>query len=481
MWSREAGGAEPDPRKHAGYCSTLQAVGNRDALASRSSAPTTEPPVLPESAAPTPAAHPALEAMLARPRLAGLTVAPDGSLLVVGVVTPAPGATRYRTALWGLDPDGTDEPRQLTRSAVGETSAAFLSGGDLLFTSARPDPDAAEPPQDPPAALWRLPRAGGEAELLLAPSGGVQGIWTAERSDTVVIAVDLHRDATTFEEDAEREQARRDAGVTARLYDPGEYPVRFWDRWLGPREPSLWVLDLNGGPATSPQPPRLLARGPALRDAELALDPVGSTVVATWMRTGPRRSPDDLVSDLVAIDVATGQRRVLVDDGRSFAAPAVSPDGSRLVCVAADLGAPDRAPEHALVLLPLGGDDTPTGTGRDLTPDWDRWPQAPRWSADGTAVLCTADDQGHAPAFRVDADDGRVTPLTAEGAYTDLCRPAAGPRPEVGYALRSTVASAPRAVRLEFDAATQHPVELPCPAGTDPQDTPGGAGDRHRR
>jgi dipeptidyl aminopeptidase/acylaminoacyl peptidase len=404
--------------------------------------------------------------MLARPRLAGLTAAPDGSLLVVGVATPAPGATRYRTCLWALDPDGDDQARQLTRSAAGESLAVFLSGGDLLFSSARPDPDAEEPPTDPPAALWRLPRAGGEAELLLAPSGGVRGVWTADGCEVVVVAVDLHRDATTFAEDAEREQARRDAGVTARLYGSGEYPVRFWDRWLGPREPSLWVLDLTGDASTHGRP-RLLARGAALRDAEVALDPDGTTLVTTWARSGPRRSPEDLVTDLVAIDLATGQRRVLAADGRAFGAPAVAPDGSRVVCVAADLGAPDRAAEQTLVLLPL----TEGGTGedaRDLAPEWDRWPQAPRWSPDGTAVLCTADDQGEAPVFRVEPGDGTVIRLTAEGAYDELCLAAAGPRPDVGYALRSTVGSAPRPVRLELGVREQHPAPLPCPAGTDP-------------
>jgi dipeptidyl aminopeptidase/acylaminoacyl peptidase len=425
--------------------------------------------------------HPALEAMLTRPRLAGLTAAPDGSLLVVGVATPAPGATRYRSCLWAIDPDGADPARQLTRSAAGEALATFLSGGDLLFTSARPDPDAEEPPTDPPAALWRLPRTGGEAELLLAPSGGVRGIWTANDREVVVVAVDLHRDATTLEEDAEREKARRDAGVTARLYEPGEYPVRFWDRWLGPREPSLWVLDLTDDdvtddglsdddrtddPATRGRP-RLLARGAALRDAEVALDAAGTTVVTTWARSGRRRSPEDLVSDLVAIDLVSGQRRVLVADGRAYAAPAVAPDGHRLVCVAADLGAPDRAPEQTLVLVPLAEDGT-AETVRDLTPDWDRWPEAPRWSADGTAVLCTADDEGQAPVFRVDPRDGTVTRLTAEGAYAELCLPPSGPDPAVGYALRSTVGSAPRPVRLELGGSDQHPAPLPCPAGTDP-------------
>ncbi|TVR17252.1 MAG: S9 family peptidase [Nitriliruptor sp.] len=435
--------------------------------------------------------------MLTRPRLSGLTVAPDGSLLVVGVATPAPDGARYRTALWSVDPAGSAAPRQLTRSAAGESAAAFLPGGDLLFTSARPDPDAAPDSPEPPAALWRLPRSGGEAELLLAPSAGIRGVWTAAEADVVVVAAEVHLAASTLEDDAAREQARRDAHVTARLYEPDEYPVRFWDRWLGPREPALWVLDLGAeadaevadaveggvdaereGAADAERDAdpggrvRLLARGAGLRDTGVALSPDGSTVVTTWARTGPRRSPDDLVTDLVAIDVASGQRRVLADDGRSYGAPSVSPDGSEVVCIAADQGAPDRTPDHTLVLVPLPDAETERlAKPRDLTPGWDRWPDAPTWTADGGAVLCTADDHGHAPVFRVDTVSREVVRLTTDGAYQDLAVPASGSGGRAGFALRSTVATAPHPVALDLDAQEQQPVALPSPGGDDPADT----------
>ena len=435
--------------------------------------------------------------MLTRPRLAGLSVAPDGSLLVVGVATPAPDGTRYRTALWAVDPSGSAAPRQLTRSEAGESTAAFLPSGDLLFTSARPDPDAAPDSSEPPGALWRLPRAGGEAELLLAPSAGIRGVWAAAEADVVVVAAEVHLAASTLEDDRAQQQARRDAGVTARLYEADEYPVRFWDRWLGPREPALWVLDLGAdadsevaggadgaadgpadgaadGPAdTAPGPRvRLLARGAGLLDAEVALSADGATLVTTWARTGPRRSPDDVVTDLVAIEVVSGQRRVLADDGRSFHSPAISPDGTEVACIAADQGAPDRAPDHTLLLVPLSdGRSEPAGTPRDLTPGWDRWPQAPRWSGDGSSVLCTADDHGHAPVFRVDPVSREVVRLTTEGAYQDLVLPAADGADRVGYALWSTVAAAPRPVRLDLDAQEQQPVALPSPVGDDPTDT----------
>ena len=416
-------------------------------------------------------AHEALEAMLARPRLAGLSVAADGSLAVVGVSTPAPKGTRMRSSLWALDPAGVGEARQLTRSAAGESAATFLPDGDLLFTSARPDPDAPDTPDAPPAALWRLPRAGGEPELLAAPDAGVRGVWAAAQTPVVVFAAELHPGAENLTEDAERAKARKEAGITAQLHGPGTYPVVHWDRWLGPREPGLWVLDLRDGVAEQERI-RLLARGPALRDAAVALTPDGSTVVTTWARTASRRTPGDLATDLVAIEVSSAERRVLADDGRAFGAMAVAPDGRRVVCTAQDLGAPERVTDRTLVLLDLVDGGEPV----DLTPELDRWPDAPGWTVDGTAVLFLTDDEGHRSVQRVEAAEVTtaegvpvrvVTRLTDEGAYSDLCLPAAGG----AYALRAEVGAAPRPVRFDPAEPAADEVELPSPVGADPDHT----------
>ena len=90
-----------------------------------------------------------LQAFQNLPRLAGLAVSPDGARLVTTVATPDPDRTRFRTALWEIDPVGARPARRLTRGA-GEAAPAFLPDGDLLFTSARPDPDRKEPDRGRP-------------------------------------------------------------------------------------------------------------------------------------------------------------------------------------------------------------------------------------------------------------------------------------------------------------------------------------------
>src|ERR1019366_3288856 len=143
-------------------------------------------------------------------------------------------------------------------SVAGEAGgAAFLPDGSLLFTSSRPDPDAKPDPaavtrEEPTHALWLLPPDGGEARLLAAPAGGVDGLAVSRGAPVIAFGSGLHVGAATFAEDAERAKARREAGVTALLFED-DYPIRYWDHWLGPRRRHL----LPAGPPAGP-PARLL-------------------------------------------------------------------------------------------------------------------------------------------------------------------------------------------------------------------------------
>ena len=449
-----------------------------------------------------------LETFLAQPRLAGLALSPDGDRLVVGVATPAPDGKRFKTALWQLDPTGGADPRRLTRSASGEAAATFAADGSLLFTSARPDPDVAEPDTDPAKALWRLPVDGGEPQLLAAPDAGAGQLLVADDAPNAVVAAEVFPDADTLADDAQQDRARSDAGVSALLFEG--YPIRHWDHWLGPREPGLWQLTTDppddvatlraaatrtaGADDTSratdratdratghdgddphaatddaaPDPApagdeslTLVARGPRLYGGDAALSPDGTTLVVGWRHRETARAPSDVSSDLVAIDLATGERRVLIADGRDHSEPAVSPDGRMVAAVASDLGAPDRAQQVSLELI-----DLTDGTTRQLAADLDLWPSAPAWLPSGDALVFTADEHGHRPVFRVELATGEVTRLTAAGAYSDVCVTRDG---ATLYALHATVASPPRPVRLDTSTSDQSPTTVPSPAGDPPQ------------
>ncbi len=396
-----------------------------------------------------------IDTMLQLPRLSSLRLSPDGRRLVVAVGRVAPDGKKMATSLWRVDPSGEAPPRRLTRSVEGEAGgAAFLPDGSLLFTSGRPDPDAKPDPDRKPNALWLLPPDGGEARLLAAPDGGVDGIACARAAAVIAFGAAVHRGSADFLADAEREKARHEAGVEALLFD--DFPVRHWDHWLGPRHRRLFAAPLpadvegRGAQIDHPRDLEPVVGGFTFEEAGFDISPDGSTVVA--VRRVPGTFPETH-DDLVAYDVATGAARQLTTGDAWYADPAISPDGRHVAAIRATFATPDEAEVATLIVL-----DVATGEQRALAEGIDRRPEHPLWGPDASVLYFSADDEGHRAAYRVDLPGATVTRLTRGGAVTDLC-----PSPDgtTVFALRSTMATPPRLVRFDARIADQVPAELP--------------------
>lgn len=379
-----------------------------------------------------------VEELLKLPRLAGLTLSPDGERLVTSASRPSRDVKKMLSALYELDPRGASAPRRLTRSREGESGARFAPDGSLVFLSPRRDPEADEDdPRGERNALWALPAEGGEARLVTGPPGGVESFAVARGSGTVAFATGMFPGTSGLEEDAAREKARKDAGVEAQLFT--DYPIRFWDHDLGPRERHLRLLEdpqkeRSEGKDLVPSP------GRSLDLATFDLTPDGSKLV-----TGRRRETDALLRrdmTLVCVDTRSGKQRVLADDAADYGSPACSPDGRHVVAVRSARSTPDAPGDHTLFLF-----DLESGEGRDLLPGFDRWPEDPVWSPDSRFVYFTADDDGRLPAYRVEVSTGEVERLTDEGSFGDLCP---SPDGKTLYALRSSILEPPHPIALDL-------------------------------
>ena len=387
-----------------------------------------------------------LEAFQALPRVSSLALNPDGTMLVACVATLDAKKQKWVNAIHAIDPTGEQPSRRLTRSAKGEGSPVFTDDGALLFTSSRPDIDSDD--DDDPEALWLLPAAGGEARRVGTRPGGVGGPVTG--GSVLVVTSDTLPASTDGEDDDVRRTARKDQKVSAILHTG--YPIRHWDHDIGPGEPRLLVGALSEDPDDTVVWRDLTpAPGRALDNADYHLSDDGSVLVTTWSvqePLGARRST------LVAIDVATGERRVLADDERSeYHGPRVSPDGSRVACLRELRSTPEDPGDRQLVVLSLVGGPEQVITG------WDRWPGGARWHGDD-ALLVTADDGGRSPVFRVELAEESVTRLTLDdAAYSDVCVARDG---SAAYALRSAYDGPPTPVRFD-PRAPGTPERLPSP------------------
>ena len=383
---------------------------------------------------------------LAVSRVVDLTMSVDGTRLVATVASLNDDGNKLVNALWEIDPTGTSEARRLTRSDKGERGAAFHPDGSLLFVSDRDADDDDDPP-----ALWQLPPVG-EAERVLARPGGVAGVVVAQQAGTVVLSSSVLPGSADVDTDEKRRKARKDAKTSAILHTAS--PVRFWDSDLGPDELRLYATDdLRAEPTElTAQPGRALDH-----DAEFAVTPDGGAVVTTWYVVDRPGFPR---AQLRMIDTRTGEHRVLADEERvHFHSPAVSPDGTRAVCVRTQDQTVDDPPKVSLWMI-----DLESASGRELVADPDIWPGAPQFSASGTAIFFTADEQGHAPVFRLDLDSETITRVTAAGHYTKV---QVNPDGRTLFALRDGWDTPPRPVRLDATATDGAHTELPAPGSTD--------------
>ncbi|MBO3089592.1 S9 family peptidase [Cellulomonas dongxiuzhuiae] len=392
-----------------------------------------------------------LDAYVALPRLSGLVLSPDGTRLVTAVQTLDRKRTGYVTALWEVDPAGERPARRLTRSAKSESSAAFTPAGDLLFTSARPDPDAQDPDAEPTPALWLLPADGAEARVVADRRAGVGGVQVATGAPTVLVVSDVLPSASDPADDDRRHQERKDAKVAAILHTG--YPVRYWDHDLGPGSPHALVATVGtdvAAPRAGEGDPRLDLRDVTpdarieLLEQSPALSPDGRTVVTPWNRGGAR---GELRTHLVAVDVATGERRVLVEDeAGDIGHPVVSPDGQWVAYARETISTPHRAPAVELWVVPFAG-----GEPRRLAAGWDRWPSSPVWLPSSDALLVVADDDGRAPVFHVELSSDTVTRVTSDdAAFSDV---RVSPDGRTAYALRTSYEAPAHPVRIDLAAA----------------------------
>ncbi|MFF2242971.1 prolyl oligopeptidase family serine peptidase [Arthrobacter sp. NPDC058130] len=411
-----------------------------------------------------------LDHYLAIPKVSGLALSPDGARLVTTVATLGAKGTEFCTALWEVDPGGVKQARRITRSAKGEAGAVFAANGDLYFTSARPDPES--PDADPVGALWILPSDGGEARVALSRAGGIGAVHAARNADTVLVTASVLAGSTDEDNDEERRKTRKDNKVAAILHSG--YPVRYWDADLGPAQPRLFAVESGGQleagkPATVDAAPPLQLRnltpdaGSRLRDAVSVVSPDGRTIYSSLAK--PLANADSR-SVLVAIDVATGTRTILLDtEGLSYFPGPVSPDNRSLVVVSESDTTPFEAPQVKLHLLDVAGPAAGESTLTPLAHDWDRWAHPAAWLPDGSALLVTADEDGASPVFRIPVagkpgEAGQVLRLTADAAaYTDVV---VAPDGRSAYALRSSYEFPAEPVRIDLDGGGV--VRLPAPA-----------------
>jgi dipeptidyl aminopeptidase/acylaminoacyl peptidase len=392
---------------------------------------------------------------IALKRVSSIAASPDGRWLAVAVQRLDSDGARYVSDLWKVPTDG-GAAVQLTRGDSKDNAPAFRHDGALAFLSNR-KPLAGKPDEgaDKRMQLWLLDAAGGEPRQLTDEPLGIDSFRFAARADRLAyFAAVLPGVPQDKQREAAAERAKKGPG--ARHFK--RQPVRHWDHWLhqDPDRASthLIVCNAEGGDRTDLTPD---ATHEFWIEPHLDISADGARVLASWGTPGADREED---SSILLIELATGARRILGQAPVTSNENALfSPDGNT-IAVTRSVRSAQQVERPTLTLI-----DVASGHMRELARSWDRWPQHHDWTADGKALLVTADDGGITPVFSLSVADGAVTawtPRAAGGTHSQVVALADGR----AASICSSLLDAPECWRL--DGAGRAPVALARLSGFTP-------------
>ena len=300
----------------------------------------------------------------------------------------------YRSHVWVVEAS-TGTSRPFTAGAHRDRDPVWAPDGQhLLFTSNRGTPP--RPGTKPPAHLWIIPRAGGEARRITqAEHNPAEATWAP---DGRLIA---------FTGKAPASKPASDVKIITRIkhkFD-GE---GFWDN----RYKHIFMLSSDGGPA------RQLTSGD-FDHREPAWSPDGTRLAFVTNRSDDADYTN--IADVWVLTIATGDLQRLTRGQGPISAPVWSPDGTMIAYLGHDnvcVGASNT------VLWAVRADGS--GEPRPLTRHYDRslmhhllsdmraHPRAgrPAWSPDSRIVFVMVGDCGTTQLAAVDVAGGTVRLMT---------------------------------------------------------------------
>jgi dipeptidyl aminopeptidase/acylaminoacyl peptidase len=324
-----------------------------------------------------------IEALWQLERVGALSLSPDGRAAVCAVTSYSMAENKGRTSLWLLPTDSC-APRRLTSAGEKDGQPAWSPDGDRIAFLARREIAGHK---DSEKQLYVIAAAGGEAERKSDFGPGIEDFkWMPDGRRIVFVswvwpgvkgAVAQSRRHKEFTE------RKESAYVTA------EAQYRHWDSNLPMgRVPRLLMLELASGRITDlfeSSGHELPRADPSA--AHFDISPDGKRIAFTHDPL-PRKRADDPLA-IAELDLRTRSVTPLTRNRDwNYEAPRYSPDGSRVACLAANVGRSHTMPNR-LALLARG--KSPRIVGDDWRVDIEG---TFRWSADGERLYFTAQERG---------------------------------------------------------------------------------------
>ena len=369
-----------------------------------------------------------VELMWQLQRLGAPSISPDGAQAVCALAQPSVKENKIQSAIWLLSTLG-GQPRQLTQCGEKDGRPQFSPNGEWVAFVATREQNGKK---DDEPQLYLIPPDGGEAQRAADVATGVVDFkWFPDSKRIAFISwVWPKLKGSKAQADQLKEtKARKDTA-----YATEDAVYRHWDHNLPMnRVPHILMLDIASGRVTDlleGSGYELPRREPSAN--EFAISPNGKSICFVHdpdkaKNAAPRMALAEIElkgSSVVAV------RDLVKNKDWDFAGPAYSPTGDQLAFLASHQSLKHTQPSHLALLEMQAQKTTQTkkqgAAWKTISAHWDREPQAPlKWSEDGSALLCKAEDKGRQHVWRFDIATSQPT-VVSEGGTVHAFDEAAG-------------------------------------------------------
>lgn len=365
-------------------------------------------------------------------------ISPDGTFVAFTYVSVNAKHDGYETSVWLAAASGAS-PRALTAGPRDGSPRWSPDGRRIAFVRASEKDGKAQPGQ-----IFILPMDGGEARQLTdLPKGAGNPVWSPDGKA-------LAFTSSTLPKDLEKKDGKQEEPSDVRVISRAAYRSN-GNGYIDVDRPShIWTV-------TVPDSSIGLQKAVQITSGRFSENEI------TWSRDGARvyfvsnREMEPYYrpqsSQIYSVDKKGGEIKPVAAIEGAIHSIALSPDGNRMAFIGSLTGKPIRSysqPDLFVVssntssaprnLTSSYDFDIGSGVGGDQAPPRGGDQSRPFWSTDGKFIYSRAAEQGRVNMKRVDADTGKVEPVSdaEQDIYSFTGAPTAG-RAAVGISTSTNI------------------------------------------